>query len=376
MLPPELFDAIIWQARDDLQALGVCALVCKSWLASSRHHTFSHFVFVLRPDNADDFLDLILARHATLPPYIVRVELVSDDWSRGYHLRWLSRVIDVLATLPSLTVLRVENISWNALSAPARAGFLIQFQRLTHLELRACDFNSFANLCRLVASKPALQSLLCDDLGWEDPQTAEDAVVPSTLSSLRLSGCYERDVLNWLVAQPRLPVIRHLELGAVSPPDTAAIGNFLRQLGPSLKLLQFAFWSLDPGGDAEDFCAHVDLSHNTRLDTIVLDKFIHYSTYRFSSAIGWIPQLLSRSRSLRRVFLGVSILSISELSPEDDPIDWAALDNIFCSLATLCFRVLAIVELAEIAAVIKLLLPKCAARNDMLQFVSRAEIPD
>ncbi|KAF7291951.1 hypothetical protein MIND_01220700 [Mycena indigotica] len=370
MLPPELFDAIIEQARDDIATLNSCSLVCRSWLAISRHLTFGQIVFGLRPETVQGFLELIASPYATILPYIHAVELLGNDSSRGYQLEWLDRIITVLANIPFLTALVLENISWNELVSATRDTLIDAFQQITRLDLRASDFGSVAHLFRLVASKPRLRSLGCDNLGWTDPDPTETVIAPRMLNHLRLSGCYERDILDWLLAQTSIPPISDLELGAVRPEDTASIGNFLRRLGPRLRTLQLEFWSLDPGGDAEDFCAHVDLSYNSSLHTIVLDKFIHYSTYRFSSAVGWIPQLVSRAGGLKHIMLSISIRRIDELTPEDDPIDWPALDAVFCTLHRLYFRVWSSIELDQVTPVLTHQLPKCAMREGLLQFRS------
>ncbi|KAJ6616488.1 hypothetical protein B0H10DRAFT_1397089 [Mycena sp. CBHHK59/15] len=359
MFPPELFDIIIGQARDDLSLLATCGLVCKSWLAPSRFHLF----------NAHPL--------STLPPYISSLEILSSNSLEGsYDSQWLDPIIGTLAGLPSVTEFLIQNIHWGRMNPSTKSALLSGFQNLTHLEVWAAQFDSVSHLVQLICSKPLLEILSFDDLGWDDPYFEMPGTssqrVPAALRSLRLSNCYKRDILDWLVAYQSLPSIRHLQLGSVYPEDTPSIGRFLQRLGPELLTLELEFSSLDAGGDAEEFCAHVDLVHNSALHTIVIDKFINYSVYQFSSAVGWIPELVSRITSLTEINLGIAIRDVEELHPEEDPIDWGALDNLFCHPCFPCLRALRFwisgnVKLDEVADFILRSLPLSQQRG-MLRF--------
>ncbi|KAJ6491291.1 hypothetical protein C8R47DRAFT_976737 [Mycena vitilis] len=253
-----------------------------------------------------------------------------------------------------------------------KSTLLAGFQTLTHLEVVAVQFDSVAPLVQLICSKPLLQILRVDDLGWNDPSFDPAQSVPTALHSLHLSNCYKRDILDWIASHPVLPPIRNLQLGSVYPEDTHSIGRFLQRLGPHLLTLQLEFSSLDAGGDAEDFCSRVDLAHNSALHTILLDKFINYSVYQFSSAISWIPEILSQTPNLMEVAFGVAIRDLEELHPEEDPIDWAALDTLFCHpcfqhLRTLRFWVSGIVALESVSDAIARCLPHSNERR-MLRF--------
>ncbi|KAJ6469471.1 hypothetical protein C8R45DRAFT_837280 [Mycena sanguinolenta] len=251
-----------------------------------------------------------------------------------------------------------------------RSALLAGFQALTHLEVRAAQFDSVSYLVQLVSSKPLLQILSVDDLAWDDASFDPSQRVSGALHSLRLSNCYKRDILDWLASQERLPPISRIQLGSVYPEDTHSIGRFLRRLGAHLLILQLEFSSLDAGGDAEDFCARVDLAHNTNLRTLILSKFINYSEYQFSSAIGWIPELLSRTPNLREVSFGVAIRDLRELHPQEDPIDWHALDSLFnCHphLQTLRFWISGIVALEAVSLALERCLPRSNERG-MLRF--------
>ncbi|KAJ7322937.1 hypothetical protein DFH08DRAFT_712304 [Mycena albidolilacea] len=248
-----------------------------------------------------------------------------------------------------------------------RSALLAGFQAVTHLEIRAAQFDSVNHLVQLVSSKPVLQILSVDDLGWQDPSFDGAQWVSSALHSVRLSNCYKRDIFDWLASHDPLPPIKHIQLGSVYPEDTHSIGRFLRRLGAHLLTLQLEFSSLDAGGDAEDFCARVDLTHNSTLHTIILDKFINYSVYQFSSAVEWIPELLSRIPNLMEVSFGVAIRDLGELHPQEDPIDWDTLDSLFCHprfphLRTLRFWVSGTVALDAVSAAIARCLPRTSER--------------
>ncbi|KAJ7669340.1 hypothetical protein DFH06DRAFT_1125709 [Mycena polygramma] len=321
---------------------------------------------------------------STIRPYIRSLELfgihlIDADWDSA----WLDPIVAILASLPCVLELQIQNIDWGRINPSTKSTLLTGFQTLTHLEILAVQFRSVAHLVQLICSKPLLQILSVDDLGWNDPSFDPVQSVPAALHSLHLSNCYKRDILDWIASHPALPPIRHLQLGSVYPEDTHSIGRFLRRLGLHLLTLQLEFSSLDAGGDAEDFCSRVDLAHNSALHTIILDKFINYSVYQFSSAIAWIPEILSQTPNLMEVAFGVAIRDLEELHPEDDPIDWAALDALFCHprfphLRTLRFWVSGIVALDSVSDAIARCLPRSDERR-MLRFhrgVPRLKIKD
>jgi hypothetical protein len=111
------------------------------------------------------------------------------------------------------------------------------------------------------------------------------------------------------------------------------------------------------------------LAHNPALRTIVMDKFLNCSVYQFSSALGWIPELFSRAPSLTEVSFGVAIRDVEELEPEDDPIDWDALDSLFFNLRlqSLRFWVSGNAEFDDVARIITRSLPRSSERK-MLRF--------
>ncbi|KAJ6532743.1 hypothetical protein DFH09DRAFT_1182140 [Mycena vulgaris] len=376
-LPPELFDVIIGQVQDDIHTLATCGLVCKSWLASSRYHIFNAIPVSLRPGNAQAFIRLATHPLSTFRPYIHSLALLSSNLPGGsFDSEWLDSIISILAGLPCVTGLLIQNIHWGLMNPATKSAFLAGFHGLTHLELCAAQFDSVSHLVQLVCSKPHLEILGFDDLAWDDPSfdipATTSQCVPGALHSLRLSNCYKRDILDWLVSHSELPPINHIQLGSVYPEDTPSIGRFLKRLGSDLLSLQLEFSSLDAGGDAEDFCSHVDLTDNFALHTIILDKFVHYSVYQFSSPVGWIPELVSRTSSLREVSFGVALRNVEELYPEEDPIDWDALDSLFCHpqfphLQALRFWVSGNVELDDVARVITRSLPRSSQRR-MLRF--------
>ncbi|KAJ7255314.1 hypothetical protein C8J57DRAFT_606449 [Mycena rebaudengoi] len=264
-IPPELVDMIVSKAYDNPPLLAVCGLVCRSWLASSRFHLLNGPV-VLRPGNVNAFTQVLANPASTLPPYIRTLEISSGNLAgQSYDSQWLDPCIQVLADLPCVTEFLLENIHWGHMNPRTKTAILSGFQSLAHLEIRAAQFDSVLQVTQLVCSKPLLEILSFDDIAWKDPSFESPTTVPASLRSLRLSNCYKRDVLEWLVSHSSLPPIHHIQLGPVYPQDTVSIGRFLERLGANLFTLELEFSSLDAGGDAEDFCAHVDLSHNSAL---------------------------------------------------------------------------------------------------------------
>jgi hypothetical protein len=279
-LPPELFDIIIGHTQDDINELATCGLVCRSWLAASRHYIFTGKPVSLRPGNVLAFIQLVIHPSSTILPYIQSLELLStnsvrrgsSDSETDWDSDWLDPVVGILANLPCVTELLIQNINWGRMNPLTRSALLAGFQALAHLEIWAAQFDSVSHVVQLVCSKPLLQILSVDDLGWDDPSFDPALNVPGALHSLRLSNCYKRDILDWIASHDSLPPIHHIQLGSVYPEDTHSIGRFLRRLGSHLWTLQLEFSSLDAGGDAGIYTPFY--SSERRFEAFIFRRFL------------------------------------------------------------------------------------------------------
>lgn len=115
----------------------------------------------------------------------------------------------------------------------------------------------------------------------------------------------------------------------------------------------------------EDFMASSDLSLNTGLRSLCIDKFVHYD-YQFSSAVPWILQLLQKLNSpgLEIIRFIVYLTCPGDLHPIEDPVDWGALDLILTSspvwkLRSVSFKVSGSIPFDEAVQGIDECLPRC-----------------
>ena len=81
----------------------------------------------------------------------------------------------------------------------------------------------------------------------------------------------------------------------------------------------------------EDFCSASDLSLNTHLRSLSIDKFIFFSDYTFSSIFPWILEILSRLRSngMKEICFHLYLGSMDDLyGVLDEPVPWEDFDRI------------------------------------------------
>lgn len=107
------------------------------------------------------------------------------------------------------------------------------------------------------------------------------------------------------------------------------------------------------------------------LRTIRIDRFISYDGYQFTSSVTWVPLILSQIKSpyLEEVAFSIWLMTVEQLEPQDFPIDWNFLDNLFAGnsqfqhLKRLRFWIFGDVEKRDVEREIGRKLPKCAELN-------------
>ncbi|KAF9260581.1 hypothetical protein L218DRAFT_576003 [Marasmius fiardii PR-910] len=173
------------------------------------------------------------------------------------------------------------------------------------------------------------------DLVWEDPSHGNESRVysfhiPSTLVDLSLDLCCKRDIVTCLLSQTPLPIIPRLNFGIISPEDCGVYGQYLTRLGPGLSSLSLGFYSLDAGGDAEDFYKACDLSYATRLSSIHFSRLVWFWDYRLTNPIPWIAKLLSKISSFQfeEISFDLHISNLNQIHSDrlPDDCDWGTLD--------------------------------------------------
>ena len=180
MLPIEVLEAIVDQARDHRPSLYHLSLSCRILLLRGRYHIFSHIVITSREKL--ESVPAFLQQRSWLPPLVRRITI------RDYVYRHPHRLLDVvpvplLTQLPNLRSIELE-ADWTysgQRQSPSRAFIahhphtLSALRKLSthicHLELYRVSFLDADDLVRLLYAFPSLRTLLCMAIGFKRRHT-------------------------------------------------------------------------------------------------------------------------------------------------------------------------------------------------------------
>src|SRR5262245_41994367 len=112
-LPPEITDYIQDFLHSDRATLASCALVCRSFLTTSRMHVFSDIE--IHNGNCQPFCELVASPHCTITSSVRRLQVVEMyNGAGGLPLS----VITHLMALPALHSLSLSFIGWGDICSP------------------------------------------------------------------------------------------------------------------------------------------------------------------------------------------------------------------------------------------------------------------
>ena len=155
--------------------------------------------------------------------------------------------------LPSLTSLDIDDFDWECLDLECQTRFLACFSTVEILNVQGLRVESLLSMVQIIRAFPLLRGLALCNIGWaltdESSRAVNKLSPPPHLRSLRLSDCYKRDILDWLMREP-MPRVEFLSLGIIFSADAQSIGNYLRRDGPFIVRLTFGFSDMNAGGDA------------------------------------------------------------------------------------------------------------------------------
>jgi hypothetical protein len=261
-IPQEIIDQVIDHLYNDRETLRTCALVCRSWVPSSRYHLFGNvdisFLEWGQPSRYSSLIGHLDHPLCTFAPSIrvlcinvstddgdARLWFLSDDWLDPL-IPYLSKLLSV-KTLVGISIGGWPNNHWHRLFKAT--SFVNQ---ITHLSLRYSDFVSFEQCMETIHSFPSLETLDCTNNYLPDNLDAdENGDVECTLTlppppSLRiLETCFHitghwQLIWQWLHrSQTRLSVIKLVSnvMSNISAAEVSTLNQYLRFLGPSLEIL-------------------------------------------------------------------------------------------------------------------------------------------
>ncbi|KAJ6572439.1 hypothetical protein DFH09DRAFT_1362419 [Mycena vulgaris] len=217
-IPPELTDHIIDYFWDSAPDLRVCGLVCKGWVASSRHHLFDSIVVA----DAPRFLDLLQSPSKVVATHThaLDLRLLPSDMAGP----------TILSHLP--TFLQLTSLTIGAF-LPSLCDFPC-LPQVTKLALQHAPFPSSADFTRFVSAFPSVRELEVAWVSWAD---AGHGVLPRLqldLDVFSLKGFQEHtDVLPWLLCAEHSPHTRALSLympNNATAQTLETISKYLRSL--------------------------------------------------------------------------------------------------------------------------------------------------
>ncbi|KAJ6466046.1 hypothetical protein C8R47DRAFT_1154287 [Mycena vitilis] len=276
-LPRDLLDLLL----DEFQSsgsgveatLGVCGLVCKAWLASSRARLFAKVV--LRDHNATSFYHMVKKSTSPIQSLIRTLQVVvhtKDTFIEKYGRK--------LGPFPAVTTLEIEADigKWIPEMADTFDFFPNQFPALSNLILSADDHSSFSTCDILLAVKhfPTLESFKISGPGFNpiDTSCPEEYSIPSGWHTLELEMPMSGNFFETLFELQEsdefdLPAFSSLSMQDAWPEGRSFIGRYLRNFGHQMKHLRFdcSDDNMDREPAALGFCTglrHLDLRINTR----------------------------------------------------------------------------------------------------------------
>ncbi|KAH9837368.1 uncharacterized protein C8Q71DRAFT_598732 [Rhodofomes roseus] len=286
-------------------ALISCAFVCKGWYHRSRHRLDKHVwlwsrrqvkILARRLRQGNNPRDVV--RHVT----ILGTRFADDEEPAPY----LGTFAAMLARqLPVLECLTLCNVSWQVGSMHPRCiSYLAAFHSITRLELLRMSFQSVSQLARLLSALPSIRAVSCQTV------SCNEVGIPLPFPQVALNRSLREVAVEW-TAHPIVFFLAYL--GTVAPVESLTITfvgptfvtpsglgwpcqRLLDAYAGSLKKLKYL---LDPDTTrhgavpgAQTLPSHLDLSHLTKLSTIVIGHL-------FPSTVDycWIPSLLSKVTS-------------------------------------------------------------------------------
>ncbi|KAL4250258.1 hypothetical protein ABKN59_003101 [Abortiporus biennis] len=298
-----------------------CALTCRTWLARSQLHLFSH-VIIRNGKTFRAFVNGLKLR--PINGYFVH-DLEIKDHNAEHS--WINLVpLQLPLLLPKLTSLRLEKIQMTNIHPNFFQNFS-QFKRITQLVVQSIEFDKFIDFARLVISLPNLRCLqILRRIQWKE---GSGILIPhligKTLSKkvqlTHLCIVFMDDphinstIIDWLLWTSSMKSLKEFEMLCLPYTENFAnpVTKFLESCGSSINRLSISVDNLDL----------LDISPSTSLKILSLTLS---SILAFPSIA--IPLSQIKSQYIHTIILQMPVQSLEECLG----IAWNVLDD---SLGTL-----------------------------------------
>lgn len=223
----------LWNERS---TLGICGLVHRDWLPSSRYHLF--YKVGLSPLENGNFFALLRSPVVTFPPY------VTDLSMRDMHEKhWVIDALPLMSGFVGVRYLVLQEIAWSNSRDASLLILATSFPNLAALDLRGVDFDSFDHLVNMVSTPPMLKKLILNGASCANRPITPFIQYPSphSLQHLKLSSLFGLNghILTWILHHKSAYVnLSSLSVTLESRDEVTATAALIRTLGPSLRLLR------------------------------------------------------------------------------------------------------------------------------------------
>ncbi|KAJ7249802.1 hypothetical protein B0H12DRAFT_1234621 [Mycena haematopus] len=236
VLPPELWDAILDHLHDERAALLAAALVCRTWVPTTRFYLFEHIALSpKRPARAACLNALLQSPHATIAPAVRKLALPGALAPLRLSARdciSLLGLIPRIAHLPRVMELELSDLPLGLLHA------LNTVERLTLTGVCAG-----AGLLRVVQALPRLAHLTLVGVTAIVYHGGASPVENGNIQTMAIRGS-SLAFLGWLALAA--PHVITLCVDTLVSTELQFLAEYLFVLAPTLRELDLTFFDPDP----------------------------------------------------------------------------------------------------------------------------------
>ena len=247
VVPNEIQDYILDFIHDSKPALSTCALVCKSWVATSRYHLFREIT--LDQGNADDVVERLKDPNCTIRQYIQYLEANNRHRDGNQVCTPVTKAIQSVWKLLTPSALHLKDWDWSILDDETKATFA-QSQHIERLTIERVYYENIHHLDDMLANFPSIRQLCMTNCrAFDDaPYTRDYLLWSPRLRSLELPYCDMNPPLGYFI-KGRIVPTRLFRTTNLAPYEIPMIGAYFSMCGNVVQEVEVEFgsWSSNLG---------------------------------------------------------------------------------------------------------------------------------